>query len=58
DKQCPAGVCRSLMNYVIIPEMCKGCGICAKHCPSNAISGEIKKPYVIDPAECIRCGAC
>jgi len=58
DKQCPAGVCRSLMNYVIIPEICKGCGICAKNCPSNAISGEIKKPYTIDPSECIRCGAC
>lgn len=58
QKQCPAGVCRSLMNYAIIPEMCKGCGICAKNCPSNAISGEIKKPYTIDPAECIRCGAC
>ncbi|MGI5854637.1 MAG: NADH-quinone oxidoreductase subunit NuoF [Bacillota bacterium] len=58
DKQCPAGVCRSLMNYTIIPEICKGCGICAKNCPSNAISGEPKKPYSIDRSKCTRCGAC
>jgi NADP-reducing hydrogenase subunit HndC len=58
DKRCPAGVCKDLLRYVIIPEMCKGCSACARVCPVGAISGEIKNPYVIDQAKCIKCGAC
>jgi len=58
DKKCPAGVCKSMMSYVIAADRCKSCGICAKNCPVGAISGEKKVPYVIDQEKCIKCGAC
>ncbi len=58
DKKCPAGVCKSLLVYKIDPDQCKGCSICAKHCPTNAISGKLKSPYVIDTEKCIKCGVC
>lgn len=58
DKKCPAGVCKHLLDFTIDPETCKGCGICAKKCPADAITGEKKKPYTIDTAKCIKCNAC
>lgn len=58
DKKCPAGQCRSLMEYVVNPENCVGCTACARVCPVNAISGERKEIHVIDPSICIKCGAC
>lgn len=58
DKRCPAGVCTNLIKFEILPEQCKGCGICAKVCPVSAISGELKKTYLIDQASCIKCGNC
>jgi NADH-quinone oxidoreductase subunit F len=58
EKSCPAKKCQALITYEIIPETCPGCGLCAKYCPSDAISGEKKKPYLIDPDRCIRCGLC
>lgn len=58
EKRCPAGVCQSLLNYTIIEEKCKGCGICAKNCPTNCISGQPKTPYVIDQKNCVKCGTC
>ncbi|WP_434644005.1 NADH-quinone oxidoreductase subunit NuoF [Thermoanaerobacterium thermosaccharolyticum] len=58
EKRCPAGVCQALLKFRIDPEKCKGCGICAKNCPTNAISGKVKQPHVIDQDKCIKCGTC
>jgi NADP-reducing hydrogenase subunit HndC len=58
DKVCPAGVCRALVNYHIDPDKCKGCSLCSKKCPADAISGEIKKPFTIDTSKCLKCGVC
>jgi NADH:ubiquinone oxidoreductase subunit F (NADH-binding) len=57
-KRCPAGVCKGLITYSINPEKCTGCGLCIKVCPTQATSGEKKKPHTIDNAKCTRCGAC
>ncbi len=56
--KCRAGACKELCNLVIDPEKCKGCHICAKNCPVNAISGEIKEPHTINPDLCIKCNTC
>ncbi|MBE5039994.1 NADH-quinone oxidoreductase subunit NuoF [Ructibacterium gallinarum] len=58
DKKCPAGVCKALSHYEIMADKCRGCSLCSKECPVGAISGEIKKPFHIDPDKCIKCGAC
>lgn len=58
DKRCPAGVCKDLLSYLIIPEKCRGCTACARVCPTGAISGSVKQVHLIDQAKCIKCGAC
>ena len=58
DKTCPAGVCKSLIKYEIVPDKCKGCTLCARNCPVKAISGTVKQPHVIDSTKCIKCGVC
>jgi NADH:ubiquinone oxidoreductase subunit F (NADH-binding)/(2Fe-2S) ferredoxin/NAD-dependent dihydropyrimidine dehydrogenase PreA subunit len=64
DKQCPAKVCRALLHYHIISNVCTSCGRCAKVCPAEAITGKQRtkkekgKPFKIDPKKCIRCGMC
>ena len=57
-KKCPSGVCKSLLNYYMDPDKCRGCTLCKRNCPVNAISGEVKSPHVIDSAKCIKCGQC
>ena len=58
EKRCPAGVCKRLVRFSILEDRCKGCTACARACPVGAISGEVRKPHSIDPAKCIKCGAC
>ena len=58
EKRCPAGVCKSLLRYTVDPQKCKGCTLCARNCPADAISGAIRAPHVIDPNKCIKCGVC
>ncbi len=55
---CPAGVCKDLIRYEIIPENCVGCTACARNCPVNCIAGERKQLHTIDQSLCIKCGAC
>ena len=57
-KECPAHYCKAFARYTIIPEKCKGCTLCARNCPVNAIYGTVKNPHVIDTSKCIKCGAC
>nr|QGT50834.1 NADH-quinone oxidoreductase subunit F [uncultured Elusimicrobia bacterium] len=58
DKRCPAGVCKALARFEIVADKCKGCGMCKRACPVQAISGEVGKPHHIDPKKCIKCGGC
>ena len=58
QKKCPANYCAALVKYVIDPEKCKGCTMCARKCPASAITGEKKQPHVIDRNKCIGCGSC
>ena len=57
EKRCPAHHCQALLNYVIT-DKCRGCTLCARKCPVQAITGNVKEKHVIDTAKCIKCGQC
>jgi NADH-quinone oxidoreductase subunit F len=58
EKRCPAGVCKELIRFDIDQDKCKGCGLCLKNCPVNAVYEKEKKRFFIDQDKCIKCGAC
>lgn len=58
DKKCPAGVCKDLLQYKINPDKCRGCTLCSRACPNNAIVGTVKEAHKINPDLCVKCGAC
>lgn len=58
DKKCPAGVCKDLLRFKIDPDKCRGCTLCARTCPADAITGVVREVYMIDPDKCLKCGAC
>ncbi|MGI6032884.1 MAG: NADH-ubiquinone oxidoreductase-F iron-sulfur binding region domain-containing protein, partial [Coriobacteriales bacterium] len=58
DHRCRAGVCHELTKFAIDPEKCTGCGACARSCPADAISGDVREPHEIDTEACIVCGSC
>ncbi|WP_294952277.1 NADH-quinone oxidoreductase subunit NuoF [uncultured Eubacterium sp.] len=58
ERKCPAGECSDLVEYKIIEDKCKGCTLCARNCPVEAISGSVKNPHTIDTEKCIKCGKC
>ncbi len=58
DKRCPALVCQPLLKYIIDPETCTGCMLCARECPADAIDGKKKEPHTIDMEICVKCGMC
>ena len=58
NHKCTAHQCSALITYSIDPEKCKGCTLCARNCPADAISGSVKEPHTIDPLKCVKCGKC
>jgi NADH:ubiquinone oxidoreductase subunit F (NADH-binding)/(2Fe-2S) ferredoxin/ferredoxin len=58
EKRCPARVCTKLISYYILPDKCQGCGICARECPVQAITGGKRLVHIIDQDKCVKCGVC
>jgi len=58
DKKCPTGNCEALRTYIVLPDLCKSCGLCLRQCPVGAVSGSKGVPYTIDNEICVKCGVC
>lgn len=58
EKECKTLECKAIAQIKINEELCKGCGLCQKHCPANAIDGEERNKRKIDQNKCVKCGTC
>ena len=58
NKKCEAKKCHEVVNYVIIQDKCKRCGVCKIQCPVKVISGDREQGFIIDAAKCVKCGRC
>ena len=58
EKKCKTKECKELSDISVNAEKCKGCGLCQKNCPVNAIQGEGREIRKIDKDKCIKCGTC
>ncbi|OGC11192.1 NADH dehydrogenase [candidate division WOR-1 bacterium RIFOXYA12_FULL_52_29] len=58
EKKCRSHKCSGLLNYRIVEEKCKLCGLCQKNCPTEAIEGSRDKGYKIIKSKCVKCGKC
>lgn len=58
EKECKTLECKAMAKITIDEEKCKGCGLCQKHCPVQAIEGEAREKRVINQDKCIKCGTC
>ncbi|MCX6561003.1 MAG: 4Fe-4S binding protein [Candidatus Aminicenantes bacterium] len=58
EKRCPAGVCKSLIRFTVLPDKCTGCLSCKRACPNDCIHGSLREVHLIDQEKCIKCGAC
>jgi NADH:ubiquinone oxidoreductase subunit F (NADH-binding)/Pyruvate/2-oxoacid:ferredoxin oxidoreductase delta subunit len=58
DRKCPSNTCTELRSWYIDVDLCTGCSICAKRCPSEAIIGTVRHPYFIVQEKCTGCGIC
>jgi len=58
EHSCPTQKCQKLIKYMIIPDKCTGCTLCAKRCPVSCIIGARKQIHEIIQDQCIKCGEC